>query len=96
MSHAAPPSGEQDRADRSPDPAGDWLDQGALARVLGISPRTASIWARQGRLRLYEHGVLNCGRRRYSRQLVERERQRCWAEAVKAQDEQLSDHRMMP
>src|SRR3954447_24396744 len=74
---------------RVPDPASDWISQRGLAALLGVSERTASLWARAGRLRCYEHGVENCARRPYSRQLVERERQRRWEAAVRSQDERL-------
>ncbi len=81
-----------DEAERAtPDPEQDRIDQRTLASLLGISERTASVWARAGRLRHYEHGVGTCGRRRYSRGLVLRERQRCWLRAVRAQDELLGE-----
>jgi predicted site-specific integrase-resolvase len=72
------------------DPAHDWIYQLELAAQLGISPQTASAWAKAGRLRRYEHGVENCGRRRYSRWLVERERQRRLQQAVEYQDSLLA------
>ena len=79
---------------RVPDPAGDWISQRGLAALLGVSERTASLWARAGRLKCYEHGVPNSARRRYSRQLVERERQRRWDTAVRSQDERLGSGEM--
>ena len=36
--------------------AEDWIPQKEVARLLGVSERTASVWARAGRLRRYEHG----------------------------------------
>lgn len=75
--------------ERVPDPASDWIGQRGLAALLGVSERTESLWARAGKLRCYEHGMPNCARRRYSRQLVERERQRRWESAVRSQDERL-------
>lgn len=74
---------------RVPDPVSDWISQRGLAALLRISERTASLWARAGKLRCYEHGVENNARRPYSRELVERERQRRWDTAVRSQDERL-------
>lgn len=51
-------------------PVDDSIDQQTLAGLLGVAPKTASIWAGQGRLKKYEHGNANCGRRKYSRRLV--------------------------
>lgn len=48
----------------------DWINQAELAAMLGITPKTASVRARKGLLRQYEHGVEGCGRKKYSRQLV--------------------------
>src|SRR3954464_11718572 len=79
---------------RVPDPACDWISQRGLAALLGVSERTASLWARAGRLRCYEHGVENNARRPYSRVLVERERQRRWDTAVRSQDERLGSGEM--
>ena len=74
---------------RVPDPVSDWISQRGLAARLRISERTASLWARAGKLRCYEHGVENNARRPYSRELVERELQRRWDTAVRSQDERL-------
>ncbi len=48
----------------------DWINQAQLAALLGITPKTASVRASKGLLRQYEHGVEGCGRKKYSRQLV--------------------------
>lgn len=69
------------------EPATDWLNQKELARLLGISTKTASVHARQGKLRVYEHGVPACGRRKYSRALVERVKALGWQSAIRRQDE---------
>ena len=69
--------------------ATDWLTQKALAALLGISPQTASSWAKSQRLRRFEHGIESAGRRRYSRLLVEREVEQCLDAAKKRQDELL-------
>ena len=58
------------------EPRVDWLTQQDLAHLLGISVRTACAWAAAGRLHRFEHGFDACGRRKYSRQLVEREMRR--------------------
>jgi hypothetical protein len=73
-----------------PWPNGDRITQRALAALLGISETTASSWAKDGRLRRYEHGVSNSGRRRYSIALVRREQERCWKQAIRSQDELLA------
>jgi predicted site-specific integrase-resolvase len=73
-----------------PDLTHDWITQSALAELLGISERTASLWAAAGRLREFEHGCRQCGRRKYSRQLVERAIDHQWQEAVARQDELLN------
>lgn len=70
-----------------PPPSTDWLTQRQLAELLGISERTASVWASTGRLAVYEHGVPAGGRRQYSRALVERELQRRWDAATEKQDQ---------
>lgn len=67
----------------------DWLTQQELARMLRISERTASVWARQGRLRLFEHGVANAGRRRYSRSLFHRYVTACMKRAEALQDAEV-------
>jgi hypothetical protein len=73
-----------------PGPESDWITQRSLAELLGISETTASFWARDGRLRQFEHNFPACGRRRYSRALVERERKRCWEKAIRVQDRLVS------
>lgn len=70
-----------------PPPAEDWIDQLEVAGMLGFSTTTASSWAKQGKLRVFEHGVVPCGRRKYSRSLVQRQIQRGWTQAVERQDE---------
>jgi hypothetical protein len=69
-----------------PDPKSDWCCQKLLAKALGISPQRASLKARAGELRRFEHGFPCSGRRKYSRALVERELRRRWERAVQAQD----------
>ncbi len=49
-----------------PAPSVDWLNQRELAELFGFSERTASIWAREGRFKAYEHGCPVAGRRKYS------------------------------
>ena len=51
-----------------------------------MSERTASLQAKAGQLRRYEHGIPTCGRRKYSRRLVELELERRWQIALEAQD----------
>lgn len=75
----------------APSPTTDWLTQSELAELLGISERTASVWACAGKLRIYEHGVRGCGRRKYSRALVQRELDQRWSEAVDRLDTGPSD-----
>ena len=69
----------------TPLPREDWICQAELAEMLGVSERTASIWARAGKLQQYEHGCQPCGRRKYSRKLVERKLALGWAAAVERQ-----------
>jgi hypothetical protein len=69
-----------------PAPHKDWICQRQLANLLDISERTASVWASAGRLRRFEHGVEQCGRKKYSRRLVEREIHRRRQEAIQLQD----------
>ena len=69
----------------------DWITQREVARLLGVSPQTASTKARRGQLRRFEHGISIAGRRKYSRALVERELKICWREAVRRQDSILSN-----
>ena len=56
--------------DHIPEPRGDWINQRELADLIGVSQRTASIWAKQGRLKRYEHGSAAGGQRKYSRRLL--------------------------
>ena len=69
-----------------PIPSADWIYQRDLAQILGFSEHTASVWAVDGRLRRFEHGVPNCGRRKYSLALVQRELSRHWEAAINYQD----------
>lgn len=73
-----------------PQPGTDWIYQRTLALTLGISQKTASVWAADGRLRKFEHGVPACGRRKYSKRLVQRELQRRWERATRAQDDLIA------
>ncbi len=68
-----------------PPSRGDWICQRELADELCVSERTASIWASAGKLRQFEHGCRPCGRRKYSRKLVERKLAIGWAAAVERQ-----------
>jgi hypothetical protein len=70
-----------------PHPGSDWVCQKLVATELGISPQRASLKARAGELRRFEHGVPGCGRRKYSRALIQRELRRRWELAVKVQDQ---------
>jgi hypothetical protein len=72
-----------------PIPQADWICQQDLAELLYISSRTAANWAAAGELAQFEHGFPSCGRRRYSRLLVERALQRRWQEAIQRQDKLL-------
>jgi hypothetical protein len=56
-----------------PVPSQDWIGQGELARLLGVSRRTIHNYSQKGLLRRYEHGVLAAGRRIYSRELLRME-----------------------
>lgn len=67
-----------------PDPRSDGICQKSVCGVLGISERTGSLLAKVGKLRRFEHGIPGCGRRKYSRRLVERELRRRWERAVSA------------
>ncbi len=77
---------DQSRSGPVPEPGRDWITQRSLAAALGVSQRTASLWSGAGKLRRYEHGMPDCGRRKYSRALVERELRRRWEIALDAQD----------
>ena len=68
-----------------PNPAADWITQRELAGILGVCARTASLWAKAGRLQPFEHGFIACGRRKYSRALVQHELRRRWDEATARQ-----------
>jgi hypothetical protein len=64
----------------------DWLSQQELAALMQISERTASKLARAGHLKIFEHGVQNVGRRRYSRALFQRHVDSCMKRAAERQD----------
>ncbi|WP_165252731.1 hypothetical protein [Paludisphaera soli] len=66
----------------TPDLRTDAICQRQIAALFGVFERTASLQAKAGRLRRFEHGVPNCGRRKYSRRLVELEVERRWRQAV--------------
>ena len=70
-----------------PDPRTDWCFQRDLAEALGISAQVASTKARAGELRHFEHGVPACGKRKYSKALIERELRHRWEHALKVQDQ---------
>ena len=74
-----------------PAPNSDWMCQRELAELFGVSPRTASAWSKAGRLRQYEHRFENCGRRKYSRALIEKELQLRWGQAVQRQEDLLQE-----
>jgi len=74
-----------------PVPSRDWICQRELAELFGVSQRTASAWSKAGRLRQYEHRFENCGRRKYSRGLVEKELRLRWVQAVQRQEELLDE-----
>jgi hypothetical protein len=80
LKKAAPPT---------PIPRKDWICQRQLADILGISEHTASVRAKAGKLRRFEHGIPDCGRRIYSRTLVQRELEERWETAVRNQDAAL-------
>jgi hypothetical protein len=65
-----------------PSPANDWIDQSQVGGIFGVTAKTASLWAKAGRLSRYEHGMPNCGRRKYSRQLVMQDLKNHWSDAV--------------
>jgi hypothetical protein len=71
-----------------PLPADDWIVQKDVAVMLGVTAKTASLWAGEGKLRIFEHGVQSGGRRKYSRALVRRELEQRWAQAVQQLDHQ--------
>ncbi len=79
------------RIEARSDPRSDGIFQRSVCAVFGVSERTGSLWARQGKLRRFEHGIPGCGRRKYSRTLVERELQRRWENAVQAQEASLAE-----
>ncbi len=74
-----------------PDPRSDGICQKSLSEMFGYSERTASLLAKAGKLRRFEHGIPGCGRRKYSRRLVERELQRRWERAISAQDKLMAE-----
>ncbi len=68
-----------------PEPKSDWITQRELASLLGVCARTASLWAKAGRLQRFEHGVMAAGRKKYSKSLIQRELRHRWDEAVARQ-----------
>lgn len=80
-----------EKTDEAPAPEVDWITQRELAEQLGFSQKTASQLASKGALCVYEHGVVACGGRRYSRALIQRDVQNRWEEAIAKQDEPMSD-----
>ncbi len=83
------PEGE-DRT--TPDPRTDAICQREVAALFGVSERPASLQAKAGQLRRYEHGIPNCGRRKYSRRLAELELECRWRRAVQLQGERLAEN----
>ncbi len=51
-------------------PEEDWINQRELAQLLRITPETASRWASEKKLKIFEHGMIGAGKRKYSRRLV--------------------------
>lgn len=80
---------EKPGSGQRPVPQDDWINQHALAELLSVCPRTVGNWDAAGKLAQFEHGFPSCGRRRFSRRLVERALQRRWAEAIRRQDAML-------
>ena len=66
----------------APAPCHDWISQRELADILGISQRTASLWAKAGKLERFVHTFPGCCRRKYSRNLLQRELELRWAHAL--------------
>jgi hypothetical protein len=71
---------------KAPKPATDWITASELARMLGVSAKTARLRARAGELDHFRHGVAGCGRKKYSRTLVRRTIDSRWEEAIRRQD----------
>jgi len=71
---------------KAPEPATDWVPMTEVARMLGVSAKTARQRARAGELDHFRHGVAGCGRRKYSRTLVRRAIEHCWEVAIRRQD----------
>jgi len=78
---------ESDSAAAYPSPVEDWIGQGKLAEILGISPQTASARAAEGLLLRFQHGVEPCGRRKYSRTLVQQHIHRQWEKALERNED---------
>ncbi len=74
-----------------PTSSDDWITQAEIARMFRTTPQTACKWAKEGRLRRYEHGIGAAGRRKYSRRLVQREYERCYQKAFDCQDELVEE-----
>lgn len=72
---------------KAPDPATDWITVSEVARILGVSAKTARQRAHAGELDHFQHGVGGCGQRKFSRMLVERIIESRWQEAVRRQDQ---------
>jgi hypothetical protein len=85
MNSASTPPPPMTRTDMPP-PRDDWICQRQLADLFAVSERTASLWAKAGRLRRFQHGFPDCGRRKFSRSLVLREIRERWERAVLEQD----------
>ena len=73
------------------DPQEDWINQRELAGLLGIAPETASRWARKGRLKIFEHGMVGAGKRKYSRQLVREYQQMKFRQARQRMQQALEE-----
>jgi hypothetical protein len=71
---------------KPPEPRMDWITQRRLVAMLGISEKTGSLYAQEGKFRRYEHSVPGCGRRKYSKLLVERQIRLRLEQAVRLQD----------
>jgi hypothetical protein len=68
-----------------PAPEDDWMCRADVARMLGVSDRTAQTLERRGEFKAIEHGNFGRLRRKYSRCLLQRELARRWDEALRRQ-----------